>query len=130
MLAKQMSPSVILTEIDTARAFYEKYFDAKTLFDAGFYLVLKVGAAEFAMMVAGECGSAPYGGAGLIYNFQVDDVDKEYDRLITQGLEAVMPLEDHPWGDRGFSIDDPNGISLYIYTEKEPDESFKQFYKG
>ncbi len=130
MLPKQMSPSVILTEIDTARAFYEKYFDAKTLFDAGFYLVLKVGAAEFAMMVAGECGSAPYGGAGLIYNFQVDDVDKEYDRLITQGLEAVMPLEDHPWGDRGFSIDDPNGISLYIYTEKEPDESFKQFYKG
>jgi uncharacterized glyoxalase superfamily protein PhnB len=40
-----------------------------------------------------------------------------------------MPLEDHPWGDRGFAVMDPNGIQLYIYTETKPSEEFKQYYK-
>jgi hypothetical protein len=38
----------------------------------------------------------------------------------TSGLVALMPLEDHPWGDRGFGIQDPNGIVLYLYSEREP----------
>jgi len=122
----QMSPCVALADLDTARSFYSEHFNAETLFDAGWYVVLKVGAAEFAMMVPEGDDPDYYGGVGLTYNFSVDDVDREYERLLACGLEVVMPLEDHPWGDRGFSINDPNGISLYIYTEKEPDESFRQ----
>lgn len=48
-----------------------------------------------------------------MYNFAVEDVDQEYKALIEAGLSVIMPLEDHPWGDRGFAIQDPNGISLY-----------------
>ena len=40
----------------------------------------------------------------------------------------VIPLEDHPWGDRGFGIKDPNGITVYIYTVIEPTEDFKKYY--
>jgi hypothetical protein len=25
-------------------------------------------------------------------------------------------------------VQDPNGISLYLYSEREPDEEFKQYY--
>jgi uncharacterized glyoxalase superfamily protein PhnB len=39
-----------------------------------------------------------------------------------------MPLEDHPWGDRGFAVADPNGITLYIFSEIAPSEEFKQYY--
>jgi len=39
-----------------------------------------------------------------------------------------MPLEDHPWGDRGFGIVDPNGIILYFYKKIEPAEEFKQYF--
>ena len=67
--------------------------------------------------------------AGLMYNFAVDDVDAEYERLTTAGLDAILPIEDHPWGDRGFAIQDPNGITLYIYSDREPSEEFKQYYK-
>ncbi len=42
---------------------------------------------------------------------------------------GIMPLEDHPWGDRGFAIQDPNGITLYIYSDREPSEEFKQYFK-
>lgn len=39
-----------------------------------------------------------------------------------------MPLDDHPWGDRGFAILDPNGVTLYIYSAREPADEFKQYY--
>jgi len=67
--------------------------------------------------------------AGLMYNFAVDDVDAEHDRLTAAGLSPVTPLEDHPWGDRGFAILDPNGVTLYIYSAREPAEEFKQYFK-
>lgn len=38
-----------------------------------------------------------------------------------------MPIEDHPWGDRAFSVLDPNGIALYICSNREPDEEFKAY---
>lgn len=129
MLPVQMSPCVVLLELETAREFYVKVFDAKVQFDCGWYVVLKVGQAEFSMMTPQTDDAVPFDGAGLIYNFEVGDVDYEYARLTESGLEVVMPLEDHPWGDRGFSINDPNGISLYIYSVREPDESFKPYIK-
>ncbi|MEQ1720647.1 MAG: VOC family protein [Nitrosomonas sp.] len=55
--------------------------------------------------------------------------DAEYKLLMSAGLQPVMPLEDHPWGDRGFAVQDPNGVALYIYSEREPSPEFKQYYK-
>ena len=40
-----------------------------------------------------------------------------------------MPITDHPWGDRAFTVRDPNGVLLYIYSEREPSPEFKEFYK-
>ncbi len=67
--------------------------------------------------------------SGLTYNFRVVDVDAEYQLLVSSGLREVMPLEDHPWGDRGFAVQDPNGIILYVYSDREPIEEFKQYFK-
>jgi len=30
--------------------------------------------------------------------------------------------------DRGFAILDPNGVTLYIYSDREPAEEFKQYF--
>ncbi len=68
-------------------------------------------------------------GSGLTYNLEVDDVDLEYERLMKLGNRLIMPLEDHPWGDRGFSILDPNGIGSYIYSNREPSEEFRKYFK-
>lgn len=64
-----------------------------------------------------------------MYNFSVNDVDAEHARLAAAGLIPIMPLEDHPWGDRGFAILDPNGVMLYIFSPREPAEEFKKFVK-
>ena len=63
-------------------------------------------------------------------NFKVDDVDSEYSRLTKEQLEVAMPLEDHPWGDRGFSVIDPIGNTVYIYSDREPSKEFKPYCIG
>ena len=68
-------------------------------------------------------------GADLMYNFSVEDVNQEYEKLTEAGLAVIAPLEDHSWGDTGFATQDPNGISLYIFSEREPSEEFKQYFK-
>jgi len=35
-------------------------------------------------------------------------------------------MEDHQYDDRDFSVQDVNDIYLLIYTEREPNEDFKQ----
>ena len=62
---------------------------------------------------------------GLTINFCVPDVDATHQRLVEKGHPITLTIADHPWGDRGFSIQDPNGIALYIYSEREPSVEFK-----
>ncbi len=70
-----------------------------------------------------------FGGKGLMFSFEIENVDTEYKRLSELGVTVAMPLEDHPWGDRGFGIVDPHGIILYFYKSIEPTEEFKKYYK-
>lgn len=130
-MIKSISPCICTARIEESRDFYVKYFKAKITFDCGWYVNLQFGdgSAELQFMAPQQPEQSICNGQGLTYNFLVDDVDKEHDRLRNEGLESVMSLEDHPWGDRGFAIQDPNGIILYIFSEIELSEEFKQYRK-
>lgn len=131
MIVNRLSPAIATEKIEESRDFYVEHFGAKVVFDCGWYVDLQFGPETSTMqfMSPQEGGPPPCNPAGLVYNFEVEDVDAEHERLTAEGIETVMPLEDHPWGDRGFAILDPNGITLYIYTETEPDEEFAQYFK-
>jgi uncharacterized glyoxalase superfamily protein PhnB len=109
-----------------------KHFGAKVTFDCGWYVNLQIGkgTSELQFMAPRQPGLPACNPVGLMYNFSVDDVDAEYARLTAAGLKPIMPLEDHPWGDRGFAILDPNGVTLYIFSPREPAEAFGQYVKG
>ncbi|MFH2138589.1 MAG: VOC family protein [Candidatus Omnitrophota bacterium] len=133
MSYKYMSPCINTKNIDKSRDFYLKYFNAKVIFDCGWYLNLRfsnaVSAIELCFMSPQNELCKYFSGEGLTYNFQVDNVDLEFERLSGKGLIPVVPLNNHPWGDRGFAVQDPNGIIIYIFTPIEPDGEFKKFYK-
>ena len=44
-------------------------------------------------------------------NFEVDDVDAEYLRLVRAGAEIVVPLKDEPFGQRHFIVRAPLGYA-------------------
>jgi uncharacterized glyoxalase superfamily protein PhnB len=129
MQPTELSTCFCTKDVKACKEFYQKYLLAEVTFDCGWYLNLRIGSSGPTLQFMEPQGEMPiYSGTGVVLNFMVDDVDSEYRRVIDAGLAAVMPLEDHPWGDRGFSVLDPLGTSVYIYSEREPSEEFRQFY--
>ena len=131
MNIRSVSSAFTTDKVAETRDFYVRHFGARVTFDCGWYVNLEFGdpSSTLQFMSPRQPEHLLSSGAGLIYNFAVDDVDREHERLTGEGLEVVVPLEDHPWGDRGFAVRDPNGISLYLYSEREPDEEFRQYYR-
>ena len=57
----------------------------------------------------------PYRGAGVDFYILVeedDDIDRYYAMLQEKGANIVKPIEDQFWGDRTFSLKDPDGYQL------------------
>ncbi|MGB7511048.1 MAG: VOC family protein [Pelodictyon phaeoclathratiforme] len=126
---RELSPCFVTKDVDACRDFYQRHFSAKAIFDCGWYLNMHIGGdGPSIQFMQPQEGMVEYGAEGVMLNFRVDDVDAEYARLVSEGVTLAMPLEDHPWGDRGFSIIDPIGTALYIYSDREPSDEFRQYY--
>lgn len=52
----------------------------------------------------------------IMLEFEVDDVDTQYDRLQHIAVEWVMPPTTFPWGNRSIYFRDPDGNLLNFYT--------------
>ena len=71
------------------------------------------GIIEVLALVPGrECVSLQ--GGELAY--EVDDVDERYRRVQEKGLPIRGELADKPWGHRSFSVTDPDGIKVILYS--------------
>jgi predicted enzyme related to lactoylglutathione lyase len=62
----------------------------------------------------------------VIIEFQVDDVDKEYERLKTLVTEWVLEPTTMPWGNRSILFRDPDGNLVNLFTPVT-DEAIKRF---
>jgi predicted enzyme related to lactoylglutathione lyase len=51
---------------------------------------------------------------GLLVVFVVNDIDREYTRLQSEGVTITTPIETEPWGERFFQVTDPNGVVLQL----------------
>jgi len=131
MEALGLTAAFTTDKLEESRDFYVKYFGAKVTFDCKWYVTLEFGNETLSLqfMTPHQPEHKLCSGDGLMYNFKVQNVDDEFNKLRDANVPITLPLEDHPWGDRGFAVRDPNGISLYIYSEREPSDQFKKYYK-
>jgi uncharacterized glyoxalase superfamily protein PhnB len=127
-----VSTAYTSSRVEETRDFYVKHFGVKVTFDCGWYVNLEFGdpRSSLQFMSIQQPHHKLSSSDGLMFNFKVSDVDGEHKRLSAAGLPVIIPLENHPWGDRGFGVQDPNGITLYIYEETEPSAEFRQYYKS
>lgn len=51
---------------------------------------------------------------GLLIVFVVDDIDREYARLKSEGVSITTPIETESWGERFFQVTDPNGVIIQL----------------
>ena len=132
MNINQVSFGFTTDKVRETKEFYEKYLGATTIFEKDGYVNLKLGDISTILEIVAPQSpeDKPSDSTGLGFNFNVDDVDLAYDKITGEKLKIEIPIEDHPWGERGFGIKDPNGLTIYIYSVTgEPTEEYKKYIK-
>ncbi len=125
-----LSTCFCTNDVAACKNFYCRYLAAEITFDCGWYLNLRIGPSGPTIQFMEPQGEMPvYAGTGVVLNFMVADVDAEYRRLTDAGLTVIMPLEDHPGGIGAFRSWTRWAPRVYIYSEREPAEAFRQYYK-
>ncbi|UBU15571.1 VOC family protein [Nonomuraea gerenzanensis] len=125
-------PVICTARIAESRDFYVRLFGFEVTFEADWYVSLRRGSYELALLDhAHPTLPAAYRrpAAGLLLNFEVDDVDAEWGRLVEgAGLVPELALRDEDFGQRHFIVADPNGVLVDVITPTAPSGEFAGNY--
>lgn len=123
---KKIYPLVITDNIKEAADFYVHYFNFTIVFQQDWYvqLVHETSGEELAFMVPNATNQpaelhAAFSGKGLVYSFETEDAQKEYERLSKTDIKMIHELKDEEWGQRHFMVQDPAGIYVDIVQQLE-----------
>lgn len=131
MAIRTLSCCFTVADVATVRDFFVRHFAARVTFDCGWYVNLEFGdpCASLQLMAPRENKAPARDLTGVTVNLMVEEVDREHARLGAAGLPEVMPLADHAWGDRGFAVAGPDGLVVYLFSPREPDAQYLEFYR-
>ncbi|MFC4125142.1 VOC family protein [Nocardia rhizosphaerae] len=134
MALSSFYPVLATSEIAASRDFYTSWFGFEITFEADWYVSLRRPAPdgepayELALLDPTH-PTIPAGFGkpvqGLILNFEVDDVDAEWERLVVAGgMRAELEIRSEDFGQRHFIVADPAGVLVDIITEIPPSPEF------
>ncbi|TDQ40355.1 VOC family protein [Aureibacillus halotolerans] len=129
-------PVIQTKQVAATASFYVTHFGFETVFETDWYVSLKMNQStipfELAILEPSHSTIPKSFGketSGLILNFEVDDVDAVYEKLIkTIGLPVHLDIRTEEFGQRHFITSDPNGILLDIISIVPPSEEFSSQY--
>ena len=64
--------------------------------------------------------------ANMLINFEVEDVDAEYEKAVANGVPILKSLRSEPFGQRHFIAQDPAGILIDVITPIPPSAEFAE----
>ncbi len=91
-------------------AFYEKVFAAKATELVPGRWELKIGDVTLVFTYTSGNVVVPADSCGL--EFEVENVDGEYERMLSAGIEISAAPVTYPWKWRAFAVNDPDGNNL------------------
>jgi uncharacterized glyoxalase superfamily protein PhnB len=127
-------PVLLVDDVATAAAFYQAHFGFKSFFAIDWYVHLQH--ADYPNVnlafVAANHGSVPAGSrkpaSGVILNFEVEDPDAVYEKILAAGIPVLHTLRDEDFGQRHFIIADPNGVMIDVIKPIPPSAEFAAQY--
>ncbi len=128
---KFASTRLVAADIRQMVAFYEMVTGAKAEWLAPVFAeivtpaaTLAIGAAETVALWQ-EGSAEPAANRTAVIEFQVDDIDADYERLKDK-VPLVHGLKTMPWGNKTFQFRDPEGtaVSLYMPATAAASERF------
>jgi len=113
----------VTNDVLRLRAFYETVFSGKAEGDE-WHSTLRIGGLHMVFLL--ENNSDFYyeyanGASNTVLNFNVDDTDTEYQRLLSLGVEPHTKPTTHPWGARSFQFKDPDGNIINFRNRPKED---------
>ncbi|WP_054957974.1 VOC family protein [Paenibacillus dakarensis] len=130
-------PVILTNQVASSAKFYQDYFGFEIVFEADWYVSLQLSrdnetAFELAILESGHpTVPVTFRNAvnGLILNFEVDDVDAEYKRLIEyEQLPLHLDIRDEEFGQRHFITSDPNGVLIDVIKIIPPSDEYSEQY--
>ena len=135
MKCTQYYPVIQTDNVAATKAFYVDHFRFSVLFDAEWYCHLQSSedaAVNLAILQADHETIPPEARgkvAGLILNFEVEEVEAAFLRAQNSGLPILKPLTDEAFGQRHFITRDPNGVLIDVIKPIPPLGEFIAQYK-
>jgi uncharacterized glyoxalase superfamily protein PhnB len=122
-------------DVAKAARFYQEHFRFKAVFEADWYVHLQSVEDEAVNLAIlnQDHETIPevrrgQGTGAMLLNFEVEDVDRIYERAKSAGLPILLELKDEPFGQRHFITEDPNGVMIDVIKPIPPSPEFlKQF---
>ncbi|MDW7669304.1 MAG: VOC family protein [Bacillota bacterium] len=114
---------IITNDVKKLKTFYENILQLKGEIYEDNYAEFVVGKnvlAIYSLKAHNEIApdsAEPSSNNSIILEFDVDDVDKEYKRLIEMDVETVKAPTTQPWGNRSFYFRDPDGNLISFYKK-------------
>lgn len=131
MALSSFYPVIATSDVAAARDFYTQWFGFELTFDADWYISMRrPGPPDYELALL-DCThpTVPEGYRkpvqGLLLNFEVDDVDAEWERLVVRGgLRAELDIRTEGFGQRHFILADPVGVLIDVITEVPPSPEY------
>lgn len=131
MKIKRFDATFSTDKLQESKDFYVKYFGFLLAFESDWYIELVTPRRD-----AGISFTLPqreegefFSGRGVILSFEVENVDDEYKRIQSVGLTIMQDLQNKPWGERSFVVDDPNGVHIYVYSLVDKTPEYQVLYE-
>ena len=134
MKCTQFYPVILTGDVTGTARFYKDHFRFSPAFESDWYVHLQSREDESVniAVLQGDHETVPEEGrgqvSGLIINFEVEDVDREFERAEANGLPILLALRDEPFGQRHFITRDPNGVLIDVIKPIPPSEEFLKQY--
>lgn len=135
MKITQYYPVLMTDRVEPTAQFYEQHFRFVRQFSSDWYVHLQStdDPSVNLAILDGDHDSIPAGArggcaGGLLLNFEVADVDAEYARAQSEGLDVQLSLRDEAFGQRHFIVRAPNGVLIDVIQPIPPSAEFLAQY--
>ncbi|NDK30295.1 VOC family protein [Nesterenkonia haasae] len=133
MVTTSFYPVLMSSDVPAAADFYRGHLGFETVYDSSWYVSLRLGAFELALL-AREHETVPASHQalpqGVILNLEVDDVDAFHERLkAIPSLRTVQPLRSEDFGQRHFILEGPDRVLIDVIQPIEPTTEFMDSYR-
>lgn len=123
----RLNAGILTKKLKETKSFYTGILDFKVKFENEFYLLLSTPNQKdtISFLLPNHPSQQPFfhpefKGQGMYLTIEVENVDSLYEQLRQKEVVIKVDIRDEPWGERHFSIEDPNGIGIDFVKYTQP----------